>query len=116
MTEKNQTILNEEEKLILRAAIDIAEKKGYKGHIKYLPVFINPKGNKKEVTEKLDKVANATFYFHGREIIFDVVFQKAFFPEGEIDKERNVIKDWKYHTAEMYKVNPIRYIESYLQK
>lgn len=112
--DKNQTIINEEEKLILREAINKAEKSGYKGHLRYLPVFINPTGDKKTDNETLDKLANDAFYFHGREIVFNIAFQKAFFPENEVDKKRNVIKDWKYHTAEMHKTNPIRYIESYL--
>ena len=111
---KNEVIINEEEKLILREAIDKAEKNGYKGHIKYLPIFINPTKSKKINDKAYDNLANDMFYFHGREIIFDVSFQKAFFPEGEVDEERNVIKDWKYHTTEMCKKNPIRYIESYL--
>lgn len=53
------------------------------------------------------------FYFHGRAIVFSTAFMIAFFPEGEVTKD-NIIKDWKYHTNEMYKTNPIRYIESYL--
>lgn len=114
MNKKNEVIVNEEEKLILRAAIDKAEKNGYKRHLMYLPIFINPTKSKKMNNEAFDKLANNMFYFHGREIIFDVSFQKAFFPKGEIDKKRNVIKDYKYHTAEMCKTNPIRYIEAYL--
>lgn len=111
---EEEVIPNQEEKLILRAAIDRAEKNGYQGHVKYLPVFINPKGDKKEIDKKLDKLANDTFYYHGRQIIFDIPFIKAFFPEGETDEKRNVLKDWKYHTEEMLKRNPIKYIESYL--
>ena len=111
--EKKETP-NQEEKLILRAAIDKAEKNGYKGHLRYLPISIMPTGNKKIDDKKLDELANDAFYFHGRAIVFDTGFQKTFFPKGEIDKKRNVIKDWKYHNAEMYKTNPIRYVESYL--
>lgn len=111
---KNEVIKNEEEKLILRAAIDIAKKNNYKGHLRYLPVMINPSKNIKRNEEELDKLANDAFYFHGRAIIFSTDFMIAFFPKEEIDEKRNVIKDWKYHTTEMLKTNPIRYIESYL--
>lgn len=114
MSEKNQVIINEEEKLILRKAINKAEKNGYKGHLRYLPLFINPTGDKKIDNRDLDKIANETFYFHGREIIFSFSFINAFFPKNELDKERNVIKDFKYHTNEMLKTNPIRYVEEYL--
>lgn len=111
---KNEIVKNEEEKLILRAAIDKAEKNGYKGHLRYLPVMLNPSKNKRLNEETLDKLANDAFYFHGRTIIFSSAFMIAFFPEGEVDKKYNVIKNWRYHTGEMYKTNPIRYIESYL--
>ena len=114
MSDKNEVIIKEEEKIILRKAIDVAKKNGYKGYLRYLPFHINPTGDKKIDKRDLDKADTETFYFHGREIIFDVAFQKAFFPKNEVDEERNVIKDWKYHTTEMCKINPIRYIESYL--
>jgi len=105
---------NKEEKLILRAAIDKAEKNGYKSHLRYLPLIINPTGDRKIDDRDLDKIANETFYFHGREIIFSMAFIKTFFPKNEVDKEKNVIKDYNYHTNAMLKTNPIRYVESYL--
>lgn len=111
---EKEVIPNQEEKLILRKAIDKAEKNGYKGHLRYLPIFINPTKDKKLDKEGYDKLANDLFYFHGREIIFDIGFINTFFPKDEIDKKRNVIKNWKYHTDEMLKISPIKYIESYL--
>lgn len=105
---------NENEKSILRAAIDKAEKNGYKGHLRYLPIFVHTVDDKKASLEKLDKLANDVFYFHGREIIFSQGFITSFFPKNEVDEERNILKDYKYHTAKMYSENPIKYIEKYL--
>lgn len=111
---EKKEIANLEEKLILRAAIERAEKNGYKGHLRHLPTFLGRVEGEAPKQEDLDVISNEVFFFHGREIVFSIEFLKAFFPEGEIDKERNVIKDYKYHRSEMYKTNPIRYIESYL--
>jgi len=111
---EKEVIEHLEEKLILRKAIDKAEKNGYKGHIRYLSTHINPTGDKKIDKRDFDKIDTDTLYFHGRAIVFSTDFIIAFFPKGEIDKERNIIKTWKYHTTEMLKTNPIRYIERYL--
>ncbi len=111
---EEKVIPNLEEKLLLRAAIDKAEENGYKAHLRHLPTFVHQIGDKKAKKADLDSAANEIFYFHGREIVFSIEFIKAFFPANEVDKERNVIKDYKYHRAEMYKTNPIKYIEKYL--
>lgn len=111
---EEKVIPNLEEKLILRAAIDKAEKNGYKGHLRHLPTFVHQVGDKKAKQEDLDYETNEVFYFHGREIVFSIEFIRAFFPKNQVDEKLNVLKNPAYHKAQMYKTNPIKYIESYL--
>lgn len=103
-----------EEKLVLRAVIDKAEKNGFKGHLRFLPVMINPTKNKKRNEEYYEELLNDALYFQARNLLFDIGFQNAYFPKGEVDEKTNVLKDWKYHSARMYESNPLEYVESYL--
>lgn len=101
-------------KKILGKAIRIAEKNGYKGHLKYLPLFL-PSTKKLRTPEVLDKLANDIFYSQGWNIMFSPGFAKNFWKKPEVTKD--TFKDWKYHLIEMGRSkNPIKYLEKYVEK
>jgi hypothetical protein len=102
------------EKLILRAVIDKAANNGFNGHLRFCPTVINPTKDKKKDAELYEQLVNDALYFQARNLLFDVGFQNAYFPKGEVDEKTNTLKDWKYHSARMYATNPLEYVESYL--
>jgi len=105
---------NEHEKKILGIAIRMAEKNGYKGHLKYLPLF-TPSTKKLRDRKELDKLADGIFYSKGWNIMFSPGFAKTFWKKPEVTKD--TFKDWKYHLVEMGRAkSPIKYLEKYIEK
>jgi hypothetical protein len=76
----------------LKKIIEKAEKNGYKGHLKMLPVF-PPKGRER-------KVADVIFDMNRNTIIFSHDFLKAYFGEEYVNQYR-ASTQWEHHAIEL---------------
>jgi len=102
---------------ILYEAILVAEKRGYKKPLDYLPIIVKPIKNPNNLCKRI-------FYMHRNDIIFSHEFAKAFWGEKEtftkyIDNEEKIITEnegWKYYLARMVlEKKPLKYLEKFLK-
>jgi hypothetical protein len=88
-----------------RLIIDYAEKNGYKGHLKHLPVPFS--GSYTE--QQLDDLLNKVLYQHAANIMREPAFCQAIWPEPEVTPV--TWADWSTHKALMLQSdNPLDYL------
>lgn len=100
--------MNDKEVMLL--AVREAEKRGYLGHLRMLPMVIGLNDY------QLNKLLEEIFYSHANEILYSPDFINKFFPKGEVDEKLNVLKDGQYHLQRLVNENAIEYIKNYLPK
>lgn len=100
---------------ILYKAVMKAEKNGYRGHLKLLPMFIkrDPSNKKKLTNKQFVELVSRVWLSRKNDIIFSHEFAKAFFKST--DKFSRW--DWRISLADLVlDENPIKYLEKFLKK